>query len=32
MTMPQLDVYFLHLWLWRNNPDGLFVNWNPKVS
>ena len=22
----------LHVWLWRNNPNGIFEDWNPKVS
>lgn len=26
------DHYELHVWLWRNNPDGLFAQWNPQVS
>jgi hypothetical protein len=24
--------YELHVWAWRNNPNGMFVDWNPKVS
>lgn len=24
--------YELHLWLWRENPDGLTAEWNPKVE
>lgn len=27
-----LGVYELHAWIWRNNPSGVFVEWNPKVS
>lgn len=27
-----LGLYALHVWLWRHNPDGLFADWNPKVS
>lgn len=27
-----LGLYTLHIWLWRNNPAGLFANWNPKVT
>jgi len=27
-----LGLYTLHIWLWRNNPAGLFANWNPNVS
>jgi len=25
-------LYELHVWAWRNNPNGTFVDWNPKVS
>jgi hypothetical protein len=24
--------YELHVWAWKNNPDGTFADWNPKVS
>ncbi len=24
--------YELHVWAWRNNPNGMFVDWNPAVS
>lgn len=24
--------YELHVWAWKNNPSGMFVDWNPKVS
>lgn len=24
--------YELHVWAWRNNPHGMFVDWNPAVS
>ncbi len=24
--------YELHVWAWRNNPSGMFYEWNPKVS
>jgi hypothetical protein len=27
-----LPIYKLHIWLWRNNPRGMFADWNPKVS
>ncbi len=26
------DFYELHLWLWKTNPNGLFADWNPRVS
>jgi hypothetical protein len=22
----------LHAWVWRHNPNGLFDDWNPRVS
>jgi hypothetical protein len=22
----------LHVWAWKENPNGAFVNWHPKVS
>lgn len=24
--------YELHVWAWKQNPSGMFVDWNPKVS
>lgn len=27
-----LGVYVLHAWIFRNNPEGTFEDWNPKVS
>lgn len=24
--------YEIHVWAWRNNPDGAFADWNAKVS
>lgn len=26
------QVFGLHVWLWRDNPSGMFTDWNPKVS
>lgn len=25
-------LYELHVWAWRDNPNGTFVDWNPRVS
>jgi hypothetical protein len=25
-------VWALHVWVWRDNPGGVFADWNPKVS
>jgi len=28
-----LDAFYtLHVWAWKDNPNGTFVNWHPKVS
>lgn len=27
-----MPFYELHVWLWEHNPNGLFNDWNPKVS
>lgn len=24
--------YELHVWAWKDNPNGMFVDWNPEVS
>lgn len=24
--------YALHVWAWKNNPKGVFADWNPRVS
>jgi hypothetical protein len=26
-----LDVWVLHVWIWKWNPAGLFSDWNPRV-
>ena len=26
------QLWGLHAWVWRNNPSGLFADWNPSVS
>lgn len=28
----ELDLYALHLWVWRNNPNGLYADWNPNLD
>lgn len=25
-------LWALHVWAWKNNPGGMFADWNPKVS
>lgn len=29
---PEFGVFALHVWVWRNNPEGLFAETNPRVS
>jgi hypothetical protein len=29
---PALGIWALHVWIWRNNPSGMFADWNPLVS
>ena len=29
---PALGVYILHAWIFKENPAGMFEDWNPKVS
>jgi len=26
-----LGIWYLHAWVWRENPKGLFADWNPAV-
>ena len=28
---PALGWYILHAWVWKNNPSGMFQDWNPEV-
>jgi len=27
-----LNVYVLHIWVWQNNPSGMFEDWNPNIA
>jgi hypothetical protein len=29
---PSLGIWYLHVWMWRQNPSGLFADWNPNVK
>lgn len=29
---PVLGLYVLHVWLYEENPSGIFADWNPNVS
>jgi hypothetical protein len=26
------QLWGLHAWVWRDNPSGVFANWNPRVG
>ena len=28
---PVLPLWVLHAWIWKDNPSGMFEDWNPKV-
>jgi hypothetical protein len=28
---PTLPLWVLHAWIWKDNPSGMFNDWNPKV-
>lgn len=32
ILVPPVGFYLTHAWLWRNNPAGMFADWNPRVS
>lgn len=27
----RLELWYLHVWIWRENPSGMFADWNPTV-
>ena len=27
-----LELWYLHAWIWTENPSGLFADWNPRVT
>ena len=29
---PALGIWYRHVWVWRENPSGLFADWNPLVK
>jgi len=31
-TAPSLDFWYLHVWVWKADPSGLFAPWNPDVK
>ena len=31
-TLNGFDLWALHVWVWKDNPSGLYADWNPDVS
>ncbi|AHG93382.1 hypothetical protein J421_5847 (plasmid) [Gemmatirosa kalamazoonensis] len=31
-TLNGFGLWALHVWAWRDNPSGIFADWNPRVS
>jgi hypothetical protein len=29
---PSLGIWYLHVWIWKQNPSGLFADWNPNIK
>lgn len=29
---PSLGIWYRHVWIWRENPSGMFADWNPLVK
>ena len=32
LALNAFDLWALHVWVWENNPSGLYASWNPRVS
>ena len=32
LKLNKFDLWALHVWVWENNPSGLYADWNPRVS
>jgi hypothetical protein len=32
ILVPAVGFYIKHAWVWKNNPAGMFADWNPEVS
>lgn len=28
----ELQIWYLHVWVWEENPKGMFADWNPAVK
>ena len=31
-VLNSFDLWALHVWVWENNPSGLYASWNPRVT
>jgi hypothetical protein len=29
---PRLGIWYRHVWVWLDNPSGVFADWNPRVA
>jgi hypothetical protein len=32
LALNQYDLWALHVWIWKDNPSGMFASYNPNVS
>lgn len=32
LKLNAFDLWALHVWVWQDNPSGLYANWNPTVT
>jgi hypothetical protein len=32
ILVPAVGFYILHAWVWKQNPSGMFSDWNPNVT
>jgi hypothetical protein len=32
ILVPAVGFWIKHAWIWKNNPAGMFADWNPEVS
>jgi hypothetical protein len=32
LQLNAFDLWALHVWIWKENPSGIFASWNPDVS
>ena len=32
LKLNAFDLWALHVWIWEDNPSGIFADWNPRVT